>query len=266
MTGSLADAEDVVQDAYLRFQSVDVTEVNTPRAYLARLVTRLCLDQMKSARARREKYVGPWLPEPVLDGAQITTPEMTELAHDVSVALLLALERLSPLERAAFLLHDVFELDYAEVALALQREPAACRKLSQRARQHVQAERPRYRPSPAESERLVTAFLSAANSGHPTALRRMLAEDAVLYSDGGGRVAAATKPIVGAEAITRFLLGLMKKFAPDPKSVRTAEINGDLGVVVYEGSTLVQTTTFEIESGKIKAIYSVRNPDKLRAG
>lgn len=262
MMGSLADAEDVVQDAYLRFQSVDPGELHTPRAYLARLVTRLCIDQLKSARVRREQYVGPWLPEPVLDGTEITSEEMTELAHDVSVALLLALERLSPLERAAFLLHDVFELDYDDVAEALDRGPAACRKLSERARQHVRADRPRFRPTEEESKRVLTAFLEAAGSGDASGLRGVLAEDAVLYSDGGGRVAAALKPIVGAEPITRFFLGLLKKVAYE-WSARVTRVNGELGVVVYERGKLSQATAFDIVGGKITAIYSVRNPDKL---
>src|SRR5690606_11349588 len=224
--------EDLLQEAYLRYQNSDVGEVNNPRAYLSKLVTRLCLDQLKSARVRRETYVGPWLPEPVLDLAGVTSNE-TELAHDVSVALLMALERLSPLERAAFLLHDVFGIDYDGVAEAMGKTPAACRKLTERARTHVRESRPRYTPSSEESTRVMTAFFSAVRSGDPTALGAMLTEDAVLYADGGGKVPAALKPIFGRDKISRFFVKFTRRM-PATWTLHFTEINGLPGVLIEE--------------------------------
>ncbi len=264
MTGSLADAEDLVQDAYLRWQSRTPGEVQHPRAYLAKLVTRLCLDQLKSARARRESYVGPWLPEPVLDSDQLSTDSAAELAQDISVALMLALERLSPLERAAFLLHDVFDLDYPEVAQAIGRQPAACRKLVERARSNVRAERPRYRPTPEESTRWLRAFRNAVQSRDAAELGALLAEDAVLYSDGGGRVPAALRPICGRDKIVRFFLGTTKRLPSDRWTSRPVEINGLPGVVLEERGIPFQTIALELDGARIVAIYTVRNPDKLR--
>jgi RNA polymerase sigma-70 factor (ECF subfamily) len=263
MTGSLADAEDLLQEAYLRYQNGDVGEVNNPRAYLSTLVTRLCLDQLKSARVRRETYVGPWLPEPVLDLAGVTSDE-TELAHDVSFALLMALERLSPLERAAFLLHDVFGVDYEGVAEAMGKSSAACRKLAERARAHVRESRPRYRPSAEESTRVMQAFFTAVQSGDATALGAVLTEDAVLYSDGGGKVPAALKPVFGRDKVTRFFIGLARRM-PASWKLHFAEINGLVGVVIEENDAPIQTTAFEFSNGAIRAIYTVRNPDKLKS-
>ncbi len=263
MTGSLADAEDLLQEAYLRYRNSDVGEVHDPRAYLSKLVTRLCLDQLKSARVRRETYVGPWLPEPVLDLAGVTSNE-TELAHDVSVALLMALERLSPLERAAFLLHDVFGLDYDGVAEAMGKSVAACRKLAERARGHVREARPRYRPSAEESTRVVTAFFDAVKSGDPMALGAVLTEDAVMYSDGGGKVPAALLPVFGRDKVARFFTGFTRRI-PASWTFRVTEINGLPGLVIEDNGTPIQTSAFELQGGAIRAIYTVRNPDKLKS-
>lgn len=200
MLGSRAEAEDVVQDAYLRWHTVDPATIEQPRRYLGTVVTRLCLDRMKSAKARHEIYVGQWLPEPVVD--EVFDPDTADdLAHDLSVALMLVLERLSPLERAAFLLHDVFGLDFAGVAAALGRGETACRQLAARARGHIEAGRPRFPASKEEGHRLAAAFREAAELGDAQALARLLAEDAVLYTDGGGKRAAAFNPIHGADKI-----------------------------------------------------------------
>lgn len=264
MLGSRAEAEDVVQDAYLRWQGADRAAVEQPRRYLGAVVTRLCLDRMKSARARREVYVGQWLPEPVVDEA-LDAGGAGDLAHDLSVALMLVLERLSPLERASFLLHDVFGLDFAEVARALDRGEAACRQLAARARGHIEAGRPRFPASREAGERLAAAFAAAAQSGDAGMLAKLLAEDAVLYSDGGGKRAAALNPISGADKILRFLAGIARKNPSLPAMQwRAATVNGLAGFVMREEDGAVDTMAFEHRDGRIVAIYVVRNPDKLR--
>jgi RNA polymerase sigma-70 factor, ECF subfamily len=226
-------------------------------------VTRLCIDALKSARARRETYVGPWLPEPVVDRARVEPDAATELAHDISVALLMTLERLSPLERAAFLLHDVFDVDYAEVAQVLLRTEAACRQLAARARTHVRSDRHRHQATEAETSRVLSAFLAAA-TGDIGPLESVLAEDAVMYSDGGGRVSAATRPIYGPNRIARFIAGVARKGAGQAEyTFRTCEINGLPGLILLGDGAVVQTLAFEQSNGQLKAIYAVRNPEKL---
>jgi len=265
MLGSLAEAEDAVQEAYLRWHAADRDAVENPRAYLSSVVTRLCLDQLKSARARRESYVGPWLPEPVLDEAALAAESASDYAHDLSVALMLALERLSPLERAAFLLHDVFEVGFAEIARTLGRGEAACRQLAARAREHVRAARPRFAVSAAEGERMAQAFRAAAASGDAAALAHLLAEDAVLYSDGGGKRLAALNPIRGRDKIIRFLAGIARKApALGDWRIQPAQINGAPGLMLREPDGATQTIAFDIDGGRIAAIYIVLNPEKLR--
>jgi RNA polymerase sigma-70 factor, ECF subfamily len=264
MLGSRAEAEDVVQDAYLRWHEADHAAVEQPRRYLGTVVTRLCLDRMKSAQARREVYVGQWLPEPVVDEA-LDADTAGEMAHDLSVALMLLLERLSPLERASFLLHDVFGLDYAEVARALDRGEAACRQLAARARVHVEEGRPRFPASREEGARLPAAFAAAAQTGDAGTLMKLLADDAVLYSDGGGKRAAALNPICGADKILRFLAGIARKNPSLPAMQwRTATVNGLAGFVMREEDGAIDTMAFEHREGRIVAIYVVRNPEKLR--
>lgn len=259
MLGSVAEAEDVVQDAYLRWREVERAAVEEPRAYLARVVSRLCLDRLKSASHRREEYVGTWLPEPVVAG-----PAQT-LAEDLSVALLLALERLSPLERAAFLLHDVFDMEYAAVAAAIDRGEAACRQLVARARGHIRQEHPRYAPTDAEARRLADAFVAAAATGDVDGLARLLADEAVWYSDGGGKRASALKPVVGKDRILRFYEGLWAKGTSTFSGfrARAVTLNGLPGFVIQtaEGT---ETLALETANGLIVALYAVRNPDKVR--
>lgn len=266
MLGSRAEAEDVVQDAYLRWHGVDHGAVDEPRRYLGTVVTRLCLDRMKSAQARREIYVGQWLPEPVVDEA-FDDGTADDVAHDISVALMLVLERLSPLERASFLLHDVFGVDFGEVGRTLNRGEAACRQLAARAREHVRAERPRFSASPEEGHRLAAAFLVAVASGDTGSLREILAEDVVLYSDGGGKRQAALNPIYGADKTLRFLAGIARKGAAEVLSTtraRAAIVNGLAGLVLREGDGAIDTMAFEHRDGRIVAIYITRNPDKLQ--
>lgn len=259
MLGSVAEAEDAVQDAFLRFQGADPSRVTDVRAYLAQIVARLSLDRLKSARVRREQYVGTWLPEPLIEPAE---PAAT-IAEDLSMALLLTLERLSPLERAAFLLHDVFDMDYAAIAAVLERPETACRQLVARARGHVRSGRPRFAAERGAETRLASAFTTAAASGDVAALTALLAEDAVLYSDGGGKRRAALNPIYGRDRIVRFLHGVQKKrlggLLELPRAVR---INGLPGFVLRDHEGLA-TLAIETTGETIRAIYLVSNPDKL---
>jgi RNA polymerase sigma-70 factor (ECF subfamily) len=264
MLGSRAEAEDVLQDAYLRWHTADRSAIDEPRRFLGTVVTRLCLDRMKSARARREIYVGQWLPEPVVDET-FGDDGAGDLARDISIALMLVLERLSPLERASFLLHDVFGVDFAEVSHTLGRGEAACRQLAARAREHIQAEQPRFSASREEGHRLAAAFQKAAASGDTGALRQILAEDVVLYSDGGGKRAAALNPIHGADKIMRFFAGVARKNPSfSAAQIRPATVNGLAGLVLRETDGSLDTLAFEHRDGRIVAIYATRNPDKLR--
>jgi RNA polymerase sigma-70 factor (ECF subfamily) len=258
MLGSVADAEDVVQEAFIRWMGADRGAVRQPEAFLRRTVTRLCLDQLKSARRRREVYVGPWLPEPVVE-------EVDEEDEDVTLPLMLALERLSPLERAAFLLHDVFGIGFEEIGATIRRSPAACRQLAARARSHVREARPRFRVEKERGLAIADAFFAASRGGDMAALGAMLAADVSMHADGGGKRPAATRPILGFDAVLRLHESLAVVFRKQGSAlVRTALINGLPGFVSREADGELQTTAFEIEDGMITAIYVTRNPDKLR--
>jgi RNA polymerase sigma-70 factor, ECF subfamily len=268
MLSSMAEAEDAVQDAYIRWHRIGTKArgaIENPLAWLSKATTRLCLDRLKSARAQRETYVGPWLPEPVVEPETPSDP--AELAQDLSVAFLLLLERLSPLERAAFLLHDVFEMSFAQVAEVLRRDPAACRQLANRARKHIEAGRPRFSANKQDQARIAAAFLDAAGSGDPQKLAHLLAQDAVLISDGGGKVLAALNPILGRDKVVAFVIGVrMKHGVPEGTEFRPAIINGLPGFLfVRPDGSIEQTLSFEIQDDVIHRIYAVRNPDKLKA-
>jgi RNA polymerase sigma-70 factor (ECF subfamily) len=262
MLGSRSDAEDVVQDAYLRFAGA--RDVQNAEAFLVTVVTRLCLDRLKSARAQRETYVGPWLPEPVFDADGLSADAATELADDLSFALMLALDRLSPLERAAFLLHDVFDRPFSEVADMLDRSEAACRQLATRARRAVREERPIAPAPPDHHARLLAAFCQAAASGDVSTLATLLREDAIAITDGGGRKSAALNPIRGAQKIIRFLLGIAGKNAGRDIRMVPMTINGAAGALLYMDGEIDHTLSVAIDGETIAAIYLVRNPDKLR--
>jgi RNA polymerase sigma-70 factor (ECF subfamily) len=256
MLGSVADAEDVVQEAFVRWMGTDRARVREPEAFLRRTVTRLCLDVLKSAHRRRETYLGPWLPDPVVE---------EEADEDVTLPLLLALERLSPLERAAFLLHDVFGLGFEEVAATIGRDAAACRQLASRARVHVREARPRFRVEKERALELTQAFFTASRSGDMTALSTMLADDVSVYADGGGKRSAAKRPLHGLTRVLQLHKALATIYAKRKSAlVRTAFINGLPGFITREADGEFQTTALEIADGKITAIYIVRNPDKLQ--
>jgi RNA polymerase sigma-70 factor (ECF subfamily) len=255
MLGSVADAEDVVQEAYLRWHDADRDAVKEPEAYLRRVVTRLCLDQLKSARARRETYVGEWLPEPVFEA---------ESVEEVTLPLLVALDRLSPLERAAFLLHDVFGLEFDEVAHSIDRDPAACRQLAARAREHIRADRPRFPMEKGRGLEIAAAFFAASRRGDLDGLQAMLAQDVAVYSDGGGKRPAGLRPIRGLDDVLKLHGSLARFWTRDGSDVvGYGFVNGLPGFVTREADGMLQTTALLIEEGAIRAIYVMRNPDKL---
>ena len=267
MLGSVSDAEDIVQEAWLRWRDVSQDEVEAPRAYLARTVTRLCLDQMKSARSKREFYVGAWLPEPLVEEIGAAEAD-ADTQLDAPIALMLALERLSPLERAAFLLHDVFELDFAEIARTIDRSESACRQLARRAREHVRIDMPpRNTIDPAEAKRFVEAFFKAAHKADTSDLQTLLAQDVAFHSDGGGKVLATLNPLYGIEKVSRFFAGIARKVMSLGKATtvyKPVMINGLPGYLSLERGDTLQATALDIRDGRVHAIYIVRNPDKLR--
>ena len=274
MLGSVADAEDVVQDTWLRWSAADRDEVADERAYLVQITTRLSLDRLGSARARRETYVGPWLPEPLLTGGSIAgappspePDEAAELGEQVSLALLVVLETLSPAERAVFVLREVFGLPVTEVAAALGRTTAAVRQMAHRAREHVEARRPRFDTDLRAQREATERFLAAAAGGDLEALLAVLAPDVVLVTDGGGKAKAALRPISGADKVARFIAAVSAEGMsqlPDLR-VEVADVNGAAAIVAWDGTEPFLSMSFEVdEDGRIDQVLLVRNPDKLR--
>lgn len=266
MLGSVAEAEDAVQDAYLRYRSTPPADIRSPKALLSTIVTRLCLDRLKSARARRETYIGPWLPEPV-----VTSPQEQDMPaailgdrESVSLAFLVLLEKLTPVERAVFLLREVFDYEYPEIAAIVGRSEAACRQTFHRAKQHIVANRPRFSSTPAERERLTLAFLRAAEQGDLQGIVSLLHEDAVLWSDGGGKRPAALRPIVGRDRIERGLIGLFRQHREEVPSGEIVQVNGQIGLRLHTSQGIWGIVTFETDAGRIRELRLVLNPDKLR--
>lgn len=265
MLGSRTEAEDIVQDAFVRWTSA-ADYARDAKALLTTIVTRLSLDRLKSARMQREVYVGTWLPEPVCDTDTLRPDVATELADDLSFALLLTLERLSPLERATFLLHDVFGQPFSAIAVTLERSEDACRQLAARARKAVRERQSK--PVPAEKHMaLVAAWLAAVAAGDEKALRDLLHTDAVLLSDGGGRRSAALNPIRSADHVARLCLGLARKALPQLTAARFAPmiVNGAVSLALYDGVILDQIIAFEADDDRLLTIYILRNPEKLKA-
>jgi RNA polymerase sigma-70 factor (ECF subfamily) len=263
MLGSVMDAEDLVQEAYLRWEEAKATEVRSPQAYLTTIVTRLAINQLRAARTKRETYVGPWLPEPLVTEEP---PDTVELAESLSMAFLVLLERLGPVERAAFLLHEVFDFEYAEIARVLGKTEANCRQLVARARKRVGSPQARFETDPAQAKRLVEKFTEASLAGDMEGLVALLAEDITLWGDGGGKVAgAALKPVHGASSVARFALGVMERLVPRETVVRPAEINGQPGFVAYVSGRPLSALIFDIRAGRIQTIYAIGNPDKLQS-
>ncbi|MEM9597215.1 MAG: RNA polymerase sigma-70 factor [Acidobacteriota bacterium] len=262
MLGSLGEAEDVVQETYLRWHRQADGVIDAGR-WLRTVTGRLCLDQLRSARVRREQYKGPWLPEPVpTDGADPAV-DPAELADSLSMAMLAVLERLSPAERAAFLLREVFDYGYGEVAEVVGKNEAACRQLVHRAKRRLAEERPRFEVDRRQKQDLVDRFVAATRGGDLQPLVHLLDEQVTLWSDGGGKVPAALRPIYGADRVMRLLLGVSRS-QPDDLEIEIREINGEPGILLRSGGRAIQTFSFDLHRGRAVAIYAVRNPDKLR--
>jgi RNA polymerase sigma-70 factor (ECF subfamily) len=260
MLGVRADAEDVVQDAYLRWRSAKESEIRSPKSYLTTVVARLSLDALKAAHHKRETYIGPWLPEPLVEPLG-TQP--IEMAESLSLAFLHLLESLSPAERVAFLLREVFEADYAGIAETLDSNEANCRQIVTRARQQLRDRRVRFPVDPARHKDALQRFLSACALGDPSHIMSMLAEDAVLYSDGGGKVAAALNPIAGADRVARFIAGLVQKGAARV-DVEFVDVNGEPGALLLSETQPVSVLTIELgEDSRVTGVFIVRNPEKL---
>jgi RNA polymerase sigma-70 factor (TIGR02957 family) len=266
MLGSVAEAEDVVQEAFLRMHrsSQDGVDVESFDAYATTITTRLAIDALRSARIRRERYIGPWLPEPLLADDNDPSHQI-EIDETVSIAFLIVLERLSPLERAVFVLREVFGYEYEEIAQVVERGEDACRQLMSRARRHLEDGRPRFEPSPRERMRLARAFLDALHDGDVTGLEQLLAEDVVFYGDGGGKAPAVREPIHGAGQVARFLAGLSRLAAKFDIAVRLDEANGHPAATERAASgELVGVLTVDIVDGRVHTVRNVINPDKLR--
>jgi RNA polymerase sigma-70 factor (ECF subfamily) len=268
MLGSAAEAEDILQETYLRFQVASPEEVKSPKAYLSTIVTRLCLNQLTSARAQRESYIGPWLPEPILsaDYPELANPEARLGDYDsISIAFLTLLEKLTPAERAVFLLREVFDFDYGEIAPVLGKSEAACRKLLSRAKTYITANRPRFKVSPEEHRRLLEQFMRAAAGGDLEGLAALLAEDVTFWADGGGKVkGAALRPVRGRMAVAQFVLGVSARFTPPGARAVVADINGKPTLLIRDGDGFpVFVVSLEIVQGQIQGIWTVANPDKL---
>jgi RNA polymerase sigma-70 factor (ECF subfamily) len=262
MLGSKADAEDMVQEAYVRWHRADRERVQTPEAWLVTTVTRLCIDRLRSLRAEREAYVGPWLPDPLVDSAPPADAQ-AELSSDLSVAFLVVLERLAPEERAAFLLHDVFDSPYPEIARILGKNEATCRQIIHRARDRVHRDRPRFEVSDAARTRLLERFLEALHTGDKGALLTLFAEDATWTSDGGGKAKAALKTVRGVELVTRFISGIWQRYLSE-LDYRLASINGETGIVAFARERPVWALTIETDGTRILAAFAIVNPDKLK--
>ncbi|MFE7954094.1 MULTISPECIES: RNA polymerase sigma-70 factor [unclassified Streptomyces] len=261
MLGSVADAEDVLQDAWLTWHRADRSHVRDPRAYLVRTVTNLALNRLTSARAQREKYVGPWLPEPLLTSPDAA--EETEMADSVSTAMLVVLETLTPVERAVFVLREVFGYSHAEIAGVLERPEPAVRQIAHRAREHVRARRPRYDTDAGRREEVTSRFIEACAGGDLAAVMELLAPDVTCWSDGGGKVTAARRPVHGADHVARWILGVLAK--PQTRGVvaERALINGELGLLMTLGGTPVGALTYDVSDGRIQNLRLQVNPDKL---
>ncbi|MEV5254047.1 RNA polymerase sigma-70 factor [Streptomyces werraensis] len=267
MLGRVADAEDVVQDAWLRWSADDRTEVREPRGFLVRITTRLAVDRLRQIKARGETYVGPWLPEPYVThfGDTVTdTAERAVLADSVSLAVLVVMETLSPLERAVFVLREAFGYPYADIAALLDRGEAAVRQLGARARRHVDDRRPRYDVDPARRRVLTERFLDAAAGGDLAGLMELLAADVRLVGDSGGKARAPLRVLDGADHVGRFFVGVAGKGLPDV-SVRVVELNGGPAVLVLSGGKPDTVVQIDADGDRIRTVYVVRNPDKLAA-
>ena len=264
MLGSRADAEDVLQDAYLRWHQTDPSRIDVPQAWLTTTLTRLCIDRLRAARTERTNYVGPWLPEPLIDENFPPPERKSELASDLSMAFLVVLERLTPEERAAFLLREVFDCDFSEIARILGKNEANCRQIVHRAREHVHRDRPKFQVSDAARRRLLEKFVAALHAENHDAMLALFAEDATWTSDGGGKTKAARKVIHGAEHVARFAIGVSRRYL-SRTTHRVLPINGESGLLMYLDGSPIAAISIDSDGERILAVYTVVNPDKLKS-
>jgi RNA polymerase sigma-70 factor, ECF subfamily len=266
MLGSAMDAEDMVQETYIRYQAASPQTIHSLKAYLTTILTRLCMDQLQLARRKRELYVGPWLPEPILttEAPATSDPEKrVDTEESISLAFLVLLEELQPFERAVFLLREVFAYEFAEIADMLKKSEAACRRSFSRAKLHLREHRPRFPASPATHRELLTGYFRAVQTGEMTALMNLLSEEVTLWADGGGKVKqAALRPIVGRDAVARFSLGT-RRFWPENARVELEEVNGQAALIIRAGGQVFSVLTIDVEEGQIQAIRIIANPEKL---
>lgn len=263
MLGSVADAEDMLQETYIRWQQTSDDEIRSPRAFLVTIMSRLCINQLQSARVKREEYVGEWLPEPIVTDPGSDPMGMIKIDESLSMAFLVLLERLTPVERAVFILREVFEYEYSEISAALGQSEVNCRQILRRARQHVNGMRPRFEVSRRKQNNLMQRFLEAIGTGEMEKLLALLSHDVVLHSDGGGKRLAVPNPVYGAENVVRGILGAFKKLLPQNLVRRMALINGEAGVVSYLDGKPYSVVTLDAVGARIQAIYIVTNPEKL---
>jgi RNA polymerase sigma-70 factor, ECF subfamily len=263
MLGSVEDAEDLLQEAFLRWHRIDVATITTPAAWLTTVVTRLALNQLESARVKRESYIGPWLPEPLLGDGRSPASESAELSDSLSIAFLMILERLSPRERAVFLLRDVFDYEYDEIARIVDLTEANCRQILRRAKRRLEERRQRFPADATTHRELLASFARAIQLGDVDGVVRLLTRDAVLWADGGGRVrAAAVRPVRGADAVARFLVGVRRKFGTNDVAVRV--VNGRVALVAFERGEPRRVVAIDISERRIAGVYVIANPEKLR--
>lgn len=264
MVGSVMDAEDIVQDAYLRWQRRTEADVQAPRAYLSAIVTRLSIDHLRAAHTQRETYTGTWLPEPLITEREPDVADVATLHESLSMAFLVLLESLTPDERAIFLLHDIFAYDFHEIAGIVGKSEANCRQIARRARQKIHERRPRFDPSPERRQQLTQQFITACTNGDLSGLLATLAHDVTLWADGGGKARAPFRPIRGADRVAAFILGILRN-VPEDTEVRAVAVNGQPGYLFLFGGAINAVLAFHIVDGRIQALHAVANPDKLRA-
>lgn len=263
MLGSVADAEDMLQETFIRWQQSSEKEIESPRAFLVTIVSRLCINHLQSARIQREEYVGEWLPEPLVTDMASDPYETLKIDESISMAFLLLLERLNPIERAVFLLHEVFSYKFAEIAEIVDRSEANCRQILRRAREHVGAERQRFEVNTKTRDKMLTSFVKAVRTGDLNGVISLLATDVVMHSDGGGKAIALPKEVHGADKAARAILSSMEKLVPKDLVTRTAHINGDPGIVNYLHGKPFSTLALHVADDRIESIYIVTNPEKL---
>lgn len=264
MLGTNADVEDILQEAYIRWHQANVDEIETPEAWLVTVVTRLSIDRLRKASNERETYIGPWLPEPLIISNKPSPEEEMEFASNLSLAFMFLLERLSPVERAVFLLHDIFECDYAEIARIIGKSESASRQIIHRARERVRTDKPRFETTEKERTNLIRKFSAASYAGNEQTLLSLFSDEISMISDGGGKVSAARKIVYGKNKLARLFSMTGEKHGESFKNM-LHKINGEIGLLTFYEGKIFAVTTFEFTDGKISAMYRVMNPDKLKA-